>query len=295
MRSTFETYHPIINFGYFCAVIILGMFLLHPVLLGIAIIASFSYSVLLNGRGAMKFNLLFLLPMMVVIAIVNPLFNHLGETVLWYFLDEPITMESFLYGTVTACMFGTIILWFSCYNAIMTSDKFIYLFGRIMPSISLVFSMALRFVPAFRERIKVISRAQKCIGQDVTNGRLADKVRHGLKILSIMITWALENGIDTADSMRARGFGLKGRTVFSIYRFDARDTVVALLMVVFLAVVITGAALGVCRAEFFPSIEFHPLDPITAAVYGAYALLCFLPILLDIKEKIQWKLSQSKI
>ena len=70
--------------------------------------------------------------------------------------------------------------------------------------------MVLRFVPKFKAQFRVVSNAQKCVGRDVSNGKLLERIRHGIRILSIMVTWALENAIETADSMRSRGYGLKG-------------------------------------------------------------------------------------
>lgn len=295
MKSTFGSYHPVINFVYFCAVIILGMFLLHPILLAIAVTAAFSYAFLLGGNGTLKFTCFFVIPVIAGVSVLNPLLNHRGVTILTYLGDNPITMEAIVYGIVSGFMFAAILLWFSCYNVIMTSDKFVYLFGRIIPSMSLIFSMVLRFVPRFKVQIKIISQAQKCVGRDVSNGSIPDKARHGLKILSIMVTWALENAIDTADSMKSRGYGLKGRTAFSIYRFDGRDTAVMLLMAVLLTIVLLGAAFGNCKAQYYPSIELAELGPAPLLVYTAYFILCYLPIILDVKEAIQWKHSQSKI
>jgi energy-coupling factor transporter transmembrane protein EcfT len=91
----------------------------------------------------------------------------------------------------------------------MTSDKFVYLFGRIIPSMSLLLSMTLRFVPRFIAQIKVVSNAQKCVGRDASNGGVVQRVRNAITILSIMVTWALENAIETADSMKSRGYGLR--------------------------------------------------------------------------------------
>ena len=74
---------------------------------------------------------------------------------------------------------------------------------------SLLLSMTLRFVPKFKSQIKVVSDAQKCVGRDISNGGVLERAKNGLTILSVMITWALENAIETADSMKSRGYGLK--------------------------------------------------------------------------------------
>ncbi|MBR0598275.1 energy-coupling factor transporter transmembrane component T [Sinanaerobacter chloroacetimidivorans] len=295
MKDTFATYHPIINFMFFAAVISFSMFFLHPVLLGISVVAAFTYSIYLNGRKAVKFNLLYLLPGMIVISMINPLFNHEGITILWYFRDNPITLESIVYGIVAGLMFAAVILWFSCYNAVMTSDKFIYLFGRIIPALSLIFSMVLRFVPKFKAQIKIISNAQKCVGRDVSNGSMLERAGHGVKILSIMITWALENSIETADSMRSRGYGLKGRTSFSIFRFDSRDKGLLLIMAAFILFILTGAFLGQNTIQYFPSIKIVEITGFSIAIFFAYALLCFSPIILDLREELKWRHLQSKI
>ena len=295
MRSVFSTYHPIINFGFFVAVIGTGIFLQHPVFVGAGVIAAFSYGVMLGGKGTVKFTVLFALPMVLVLTIVNPLVNHRGSTVIFYTQHSQITLEAVIYGLISGLVLASVLLWFSCYNKVMTSDKFVYLFGKIMPAISLIFSMVMRFVPNFKAQLQKISDAQKCIGRDVSNGTTKEKARHGMKILNIMFTWALENAIDSADSMRSRGYGLKDRSAFSIYRFDRRDTAALIFLIAMTVIVIIGAAAGSCSVEFYPEIVMAEFNIRTLIVYTAYILLCFFPVAVEVKEVAVWKLSQSRI
>ena len=205
-------------------VIAFTMFFMHPVSLGISLGAALAYAVYLRGRKAIRFSLVFMLPMMVMAALINPAFNHEGATLLTYLPSgNPLTLESILYGLAAAAMLAAVVTWFSCYTAVMTSDKFVYLFGRLIPALSLVLSMALRFVPKFQAQFHVVSEAQRCIGRDVSDGGVIRRIRNAVTIFSIMLTWSLENAIETADSMKSRGYGLPGRTAFSIYRFDDRD------------------------------------------------------------------------
>lgn len=106
------------------------MFFMHPVFLGISLLCGIAYSIRLNGMKAVKFNILYMLPILLLFAVMNPVFNHAGATIIVYVNDNPITVESIVYGFASATMFVSVIIWFSCYNAVMTSDKFIYLFGR---------------------------------------------------------------------------------------------------------------------------------------------------------------------
>ncbi len=293
MKDSFASYHPSINFFYFVSVILFSMFFMHPIFLAISLAGSATYSILLNGRRAVKFNFLYMIPMLLLIAVVNPIFSHEGATVLFYFNDTSITLESFLYGIAAAMMFVSVIIWFSCYNAVMTSDKFIYLFGKVIPSLSLVFSMVLRFVPMLKEQTKVIANAQKCIGRDASQGSLLQRARNGIHIVSILTTWSLENAIETADSMRSRGYGLKGRTSFSIYRFDRRDsTALAVLGVLFL-LVCAGAFLGENTVQYFPTVKIPDYRFFSFIVYLAYGGLCFFPVILQIGELWKWRKMRS--
>ena len=111
-----------------------------------------------------------LLPMALMAALINPAFNHEGATLLAYLPSgNPLTLESIAYGFAAAAMLAAVVLWFSCYTAVMTSDKFVYLFGRVIPALSLVLSMTLRFVPKFKAQIQVVSEAQRCVGPLDTN------------------------------------------------------------------------------------------------------------------------------
>lgn len=278
MKDDFSLLHPIISFTYFTAVLFSSMFFLHPVFLAISLVCSFTYSIYLNGAKAVKFNFAFLLPMLLLLAVINPLLNHAGMTIILYVNDHAITMEAIFYGIAAAAMFVSVIAWFSCCNTVMSSDKFVYLFGRVIPALSLIFSMVLRFVPKYKAQIKVIANAQTCIGKGIKNGNVLTRAKNGMTILSILTTWALENGIETADSMRARGYGLSGRTSFSIYRFDSRDKAAFAVLLLLIAVVLTGSLLGENTVIYFPVIFAKPITSISIAVYVAYALLCLFPL-----------------
>lgn len=293
-RDTFSSYHPLVNFLYFGLVLVFSMVFMHPVCLVISLICALTYAVYLNGIKAVRFMLLFMLPMFLMAALINPAFNHEGGTILAYLPnDNPLTLESIVYGIAAATMLISVIAWFSCYNAVMTSDKFVYLFGRVIPALSLVLSMTLRFVPKFKAQIKVVSNAQKCVGRDVSNGGVLQRVKNGLTILSIMVTWALENAIETADSMKSRGYGLRGRTAFSIYRFDKRDRAAVIFLLCCGAYIIAGANLGGVYWRYFPTMKGAPFGLLPASVLLVYFALCITPVVINLMEDRKWNVLRS--
>lgn len=287
MNDRFSGLHPVIHFTYFTAVIFCSMFFMHPVFLAVSLVCSFIYSIYLNKGKAIKFNFLFLLPMMLVFVIVNPLINHAGMTILLYINDHPITLEAIYYGIASAAMFAAVLAWFSCCNALMPSDKIIYLFGRIVPSLSLIFTMVIRFVPRYKTQVKAIAAAQAGIGKGMRSGNILNRAKNGMTILSILTTWALENGIQTADSMRARGYGLPGRSSFSVYRFDSRDKAVLVILLALVSAVFAGSVTGQNTAIYFPIIILNPITGFSAVVYTAYALLCLFPFITNLSLSVR--------
>ena len=294
-RDAFSGYHPAVNFLYFGLVLVFTMFFMHPASLAISLGSSLCYALCLNGRRAARFSLLYMLPMILMAALVNPAFNHQGATLLAYLPSgNPLTAESILYGIAAAVMLASVITWFSCYHAVMTSDKFIYLFGRIIPALSLVLSMTLRLVPRFKAQLHAVSEAQRCVGRDVSKGPLIRRLRGTVTVLSILVTWALENAIETADSMKSRGYGLPGRTAFSIYRLDSRDKG-ALAWLAFCGFyILAGWMAGGLYCRYYPTVRVAPITPMTVSFQLVYLALCLTPVFLNKSEDRKWKHLRSE-
>ncbi len=294
-KDCFSGYHPSVNLLYFVIVIGYAMFCLHPVSLAISLVCAATYSVQLRGWRAFRRQMLYLLPLMLLAAVLNPAFNHAGVTILTYLpTGNPLTLESIAYGLAAAVMLVGTITWFANYIAVMTSDKFVYLFGRVIPSLSLVLSMSLRFVPRFREQLRQVSAAQRGIGRDAGTGSVLRRARQGITILSIMITWCLESGIETADSMKSRGYGLPGRSAFSIYRFSRRDRCALLFLGLCGGLLVLGTALGGLAWNYFPAIGGRLFQLPSLGLYLLHLALGLMPVFLDRREEKLWRALPSK-
>ena len=295
-RDTFSSYHPIINFIYFALVMVFTMFFLHPVSLTVSVISALAYAVCLNGRKAVRFSLTAVLPMMLLAALVNPLFNHEGATVLAYLPSgNPLTLESIAYGAAAAVMLAGAVLWFTCYTAVMTSDKFIYLFGRIIPALSLVLSMTLRFVPKFRVQYRAVSEAGRCVGRGTAGKSLVCRIQYAVTVISVMVTWSLENAIETADSMKSRGYGLPGRTAFSIYRFDERDRLMLWWLVFCGGYILCGWTAGGLDWRYYPTVKGVLTGAFPISFQCIYLALCLTPVIINGLEDQKWKRLRSEI
>lgn len=294
MRA-FDSYHPIVIFTYFSSVILFSMFFMHPIFLSVSLLSSLLYLGVLKGFQKIKKTILVSIPIFLIIAISNPIFNHKGVTPLFYINYNPITLEAVFYGLSMATMIITVIFWFSSYNEVMTSDKFITLFGMVSPNVALLISMTLNTVPRMKRQITLISNSQKTLGMYITSGSIMKRARSSIRILSVLISWALENAIDTADSMKSRGYGLKGRTSYSIFKFKRQDALLLVLIILLSSLCIYGEFAGYISFGYYPYISEINLSKFSIVLYFCYFLLAILPVIIQLKEEVQWRLSISKI
>lgn len=292
--DTFSGYHPTVNFIYFALVLFFGMIFMHPACLAVAVFGSAAYAVRLNGCKAAGFGLKFILPVVLLAVVINPAFNHAGETVLLYLSNgNPITKESIAYGFAAGAMLALVLMWFYCSTEVLSSDKFVYIFGRVSPALALILSMTLRFVPKFKKQLDLVRQARRSVGCDTANGSVLMRTKSAISVLSGMVTWSLENAIDTADSMKSRGYGLKHRSSFSIYRFDKRDRHMLVWLLLCGGVIFAAVFTGGLSWRYFPNIR-GSMSPMTICALAAYLALCLTPTVIDLREERRWKSLISK-
>ncbi|MDD6191141.1 MAG: energy-coupling factor transporter transmembrane component T [Firmicutes bacterium] len=294
-EDTFSSFNPAVNFIFFIGAVVFGMFIVHPVFMVCSVVTAFAYYATVKGTGAVKL-LVGILPVFVLISLFNPLVNTRGETVLFMLGSRPYTLEALYYGMSIGGMFAGIILWFASYSCVMTSDKFMYIFGRLIPSVSLVLTMILRLIPSFRNKTKQIAGARMAVGKWGSSAPLKEKINDGATILSSLTGWALEGGIVMGDSMRSRGYGSGKRTSFSIYRFDMRDIILTAAMMLLMGFVVYCCAIGVSAAEFTPDLRIAGTEnPLFIPASAAYFLFLIIPTGTNIAEEIKWRILRSKI
>lgn len=296
MKDRFAQYHPLVNFLYFTLVLVFSMVLRHPLAQGVSLLCACIYAVQAEGQRAVLFCLKWCLPVFLLTALFNPAFSHEGVTILLYLpTGNPLTLESILYGVSAGVLLVTVMVWFMNSSRVITSDKFIYLFGRVIPALSLVLSMTLRFIPKFKSQLAAVVEAQRSIGRDISQGSLLRRMKLAVSVLSIMITWALENAMDTADSMKGRGYGLPGRTAFSIYRLDDRDKSALAFLLLCAYCLVMGTAASAFSFRYYPGIRAGARTPLALSFQLVYAALCAMPILLNAFEERKWKSIHSKM
>lgn len=288
--------HPVVTASYYTIVIGILMFSNSPLFLISAIAMGMCYDMLLKGRRSLRNNLFIILFMSFLTVLINALFTHNGSTVLFYLGNNRVTLEAACYGFVMALMLSGVMIWFSSFNVVMTSEKLIYIFGRFAPVLGLTLSMIFRFVPLLRTRFELIGEGQKALYAGDEKGFIG-KIRQFGKEVSILVSWSLESSIESADSMAARGYGLKGRTSYNLFKIRTADIMTLLLSMLLGGVTITSYASGVNKLYYYPVIRVVESSPkwLELAGYVSFIALLAIPLAIDLIGELRWKKSRSTI
>ncbi|MBP3673052.1 MAG: energy-coupling factor transporter transmembrane protein EcfT [Oscillospiraceae bacterium] len=288
----FERCHPAVNLIYFAAVLVGMITFQHPVFLAISFLCAFAYSVKRNGWKAVIFNAC-LLPLIVAFALYYSSYTHFGMTVLRQnFVGNNMTLESLVYGLVLGIIGAGVCIWFSCVFSVFTTDKVVYLFGKVSPRLSLFLAILLRMVPRIKKEAKRINMAQQGIGRGVNQGTIWQRIRNGIRIFSMLITWTIDSLTVASESMQSRGSALRGRKAFSIYRFDNRDRAYVIGLFLCLTLAMMAVLLKQTDMVYDPRILWKPVNPVFCI---GYAVLCLMPLSLELWTEYRFRKARKSV
>ena len=282
--TAFDRYHPAVAFSYFACVLAFGMAAMQPVYLALSLAAALSYSIVLRGVRATLRTALWQMPLILVMAVANPLFSAMGSTELFRIGLRAFYLESMVFGACMGAMLACVLLWFSNASRVLSSDKVMALFGNAAPTIGLMLSMAMRLVPQFMRRGAAVGNVQRACTSAGAAG-LREGARSRLRLTSVLMGWGMEDSLDTADAMRARGWGACARrTTYRRCRFRARDGA-ALGVLAALAALNAVLAYAACT-----QFRFYPALSVLAVWWGyvPFAVLAFAPLALEARERARW-------
>lgn len=290
----FEACHPAVNFIFFTAAIYGAVSFKHPVFLAIAYVCAFAYSVKRCGKRAVIFNLC-LLPLVLAFALYYSSYHHFGVTVLKKnFIGNNMTLESFVYGLVIGLRFATLCMWLEAMFRVVSSDKVVYLFGKVSPLLSLFLTILLRLTPRIGNEARRINLAQKGIGRGSNQGNILQRLMNCLRIFSMLITWMISALALESDSMRSRGSLLRGRMAFSIYRFDNRDRAFVIGLFLCITLTIMGIILGATDMWYNPRILWNRLNGLEIVTAIGYLVLCLMPMGLELWTEHRFRAARKR-
>lgn len=207
--------------------------------------------------------------MIVFLAVFNVIFNPMGDTPFLYINGRPLTKESFQYGMYMGFMVSSLFLWFQLFSDVFDNRKITYLIGSRLPVTGLIISMVFCYYDKFITKIDKIKEVWDTYALKVAQSPIK---KAGIT-LSVLLSVMLEDSVDTAMSMNARGYGKGKRTQYICYSFQFMDGVL---------LVTAGMMLGI-----------NIWNPTGKQV--CVWIFMLLPVVYNIVKELQWKFYLSKI
>lgn len=223
-----------------------GFILVTVFLMGMIRLSKVPFSYMVKGLKAIV--------IIMVITCVFNLFLTPGEEVLWHYGIFTITMEGlknavFMLVRLIYLIVGTSIMTLTTTPNQLTDglEKALMPLSKIkipVHAIAMMMSIALRFIPILIEETDIIMKAQMARGADFENGNLLKRARNMVPLLVPLFVSAFRRADDLAMAMEARCYvGGTGRTKMKPLRYEKRDYVTYLVLVLYLVVVILLRAL----------------------------------------------------
>ena len=99
--------------------------------------------------------------------------------------------------------------------------------------------------------------------------------------------------MDSALSMKARGYGTSPRTSFSIYRFTEYTAVSMAAVLAAAGISLALRVAGAGEYYFYPALSDIPFGAADIAMYCAFAALCLLPSAVILYRNIAWNVRNN--
>jgi energy-coupling factor transport system permease protein len=280
----FETTHAVVPLVCLAGELAVSMLAVEPVCATLSLAGALAASLVLRGSEATARSLRQLLPWLLLVCLLNPVFSPRGSTILARILNHPIYLESIAYGACMGTMLAAVLLWVGVGGHMLAPDRLMTLSGRTLPTITVMASMTGRLIPQLLRRGRLM-RSCELACSAAAPATMHARVAAGARRTTTLMAWSLEDSVVRADVMRARGWESGApRTSWQPTRFGRRDLVATAC----LAVLVTLALVATCTR--MASFSFYPVMG-TLGPWWSYlpaALLAGLPAALDLGGRVRW-------
>ena len=289
IESGFRGYHPFVIFFYYVCVGIVAMYLNHPIFLIIACILLIIVNCFYHSIKTLKRWIPMLIGMNLLIIFFNMFFVSKGEHILFSFWGRSVTLEATIFGVVMALSITLISLLFISFNHLLNGNKFLFVFSKFLPRTAFLTMLAVRFVPLLKKRLDEITDVQRIKGLTIASGTVRQRCKDGMTLIQILLTWSLEEAVETADSMKTRGYGIGTRSPYIPYKLIRRDQIWLGLLLCFLLFCLVGGAFGYGRMEIYPTLSSFRLTWFDGLLLLHTIIILAFPLLVEGGEQLRWK------
>ena len=277
----FDAVHAAVPATLLAGVVVLTMLAVQPALTALSLAGALAFSLVARGGSATARGLAWQLPLLALVCLLNPFFSASGSTLLLKLGPRSVYLESLAYGATMGALIVAVVLWFEGAAAVLTQDRLLALAPRRARALPLVAGMVAQLVPQLLRRSHdVRASLAACTAAGPRPGARDALTRTS----SLLLSWSLEESLERADSMRARGWESgRSRTCYRPERLRGRDVVALCGIAALLAAAAACAWLLCADWRFYPRMS--GLGPWWAYVPAA-ALVC-LPAAAELSARLR--------
>lgn len=265
--------------GAYClALAVAALAFEHPVMLAAAALAVTAAGALARVGRDLARVAAFIVPLVVLIALVNPLVVRQGLTVFARLGEVPpfgeidLTVEALVYGLLLGARVVAVVLCGALFSAAVDPDGVLRLLRRVSFRSALTAALATRLVPVLARDGRRMADAARC------RARPAPRVA----VLRAVAGSALDRAVDVAATLEVRGYGTRTRSPGPGRRggppWSRHDLAFMAAAIAVVALVVVGKAGGVAQLTAYPQLDV-PLGAREALLAVALVVVALAPFL----------------
>ena len=305
-RTSFSRLHPLATIVLFGCEVVLAAFSFQPLCALIAFVgAELCIVQLFDSKHAVR-QLVWYVPIIVLMTVINPFFSASGSTVLYSFGHTQLYAESFVYGATSGLVLVSTLSWLECLFVVVSPLELLQRSSVRFPGLQLVLSLSVQLMPQLLSDLTVAQQIQSantaaracnsatqlprqsCIPGQRRFLSARKAIGQTASTINAVCMSALEKSIRTFQSIVSRGWGMTvRRSRWNIQVLDAYDAV-ALLSFAFLgAVAATSLYMLVQAWQFYPTMPAFQLS----FWYMGLVLFAALPVVFVRLDTVLWEQS----
>lgn len=281
LNRRFFMVHPAVVFIYFSGLFTFAFLFTHPLFLFTCMSCSVMLALYYNGYAASRGTFRAALFLGGFMLVLNPLTSHRGAHMLFYLGGNPVTLEAIAYGAYGFILILTLLVSFLSFNRLIDSERFLFLFSGIAPKTAFIVNMAVRYIGLYRSRAGELSDVRKTREQaGAKKGRLAGIKKAGA-LLSALVSWSLEEGMKTAQVLKAKEYGLHKRSNYVLYKFTPSDGLCLAAVLLLSGALAAAGAAGLGKYAVYPRLEPPEMSFPEWVLYAALVAYLSIPFIME--------------
>ena len=305
-RTSFSRLHPLATIVLFGCEVVLAAFSFQPLCALIAFVgAELCIVQLFDSKHAVR-QLVWYVPIIVLMTVINPFFSASGSTVLYSFRHTQLYAESLVYGATSGLVLVSTLSWLECLFVVVSPLELLQRSSVRFPGLQLVLSLSAQLMPQLLSDLTVAQQIQSANTAAQTCDSATQMPRQSrfpgqhrflsarkaivqtASTINAVCMSALEKSISTFQSIVSRGWGMTvRRSRWNTQVLDAYDTLALLSFALLGVVAATSLYMLVQAWQFYPTMPAFQLS----FWYMGLVLFAALPVVFVRLDTVLWEQS----